>query len=134
MPGCPKVHMGDALGGSKGTGKPHHGICVVDRVVCRDFVAEEYDAVTAMLSEYGKERWHREPTGVQLAALKAANGNQQKLRACIESAKRDYRDALAAAEYPACSKIGFRLSELPAKERSRIIGSDWRQYEEWLKR
>jgi hypothetical protein len=87
-----------------------------------------------MLSEYGTEKWHREPIRVQLAALKVANGSVQKLRACIESAKRDYRDALAAAEYPAYFKIGFRVRELPAEERSRIIDSDWRQYEEWLKR
>ena len=106
----------------------------VERVVCRDFTADEYAAVTAMLGEYGTEKWHREPTRVQLAALKVANGSVQKLRACIDSAKRDYRDALAAAEYPAYCKIGFRVRELPEKERRRIIDEDWRQYEEWLKK
>jgi len=49
-------------------------------------------------------------------------------------AKRDYRDALAAAEYPAYCKIGFRVQELPEKDRRRIIDQDWRQYEEWLKK
>ena len=87
-----------------------------------------------MLNEYGTEKWHREPTRVQLAALKVANGSVQKLRASIDSAKRDYRDTLAAAEYPAYFKIGFRVRELPEKERRRIIDEDWRQYEEWLKR
>ena len=106
----------------------------VERVVCRDFTADEYAAVTAMLGEFGTERWHREPTRVQLAALKVANGSVPKLRACIDSAKRDYRDALAAAEYPAYCKIGFRVRELPEKDRRRIIDEDWRQYEEWLKK
>ena len=106
----------------------------VERVVCRDFTADEYATVTAMLNEYGTEKWHREPTRVRLAALKVANGSVQKLRACVESAKRDYRDALAAAEFPAYFKIGFRVRELPEKERRRIIGDDWRQYEEWLRR
>jgi hypothetical protein len=106
----------------------------VERVVCRDFTADEYPAVTAMLGEYGTERWHREPTRVQLAVLKVANGSVQKLRACIDSAKRDYRDALAAAEYPGSCKVGFRIRELPEKERRRIIDEDWRQYEEWLKK
>ena len=106
----------------------------VERVVCRDFTAYEYAAVTAMLGEYGTERWHREPTRVQLAALKVANGSLDKLRACIDSAKRDYRDALAAAEYPAYFKIGFPIRELPKKERRRIIDEDWRQYEDWLKK
>lgn len=106
----------------------------VERVICRDFTADEYRAVTAMLGEYGTERWHREPTRVHLAALKVANGSVQKLRACIDSAKRDYRDALAAAEYPAYFKIGFLIREFPEKERRRIIDEDWRQYEEWLKK
>ena len=106
----------------------------VERVVCRDFTADEYAAVTAMLAEFGTVRWHGEPTRVQLAVLKVANGSVQKLRACIDSAKRDYRDALAAAEYPAYCKIGFRVRELPEKDRRRIIDQDWRQYEEWLKK
>lgn len=106
----------------------------VKRVARRDFSADEYGPVMATPCEYGTEKWHREPARVQLAALKVANGSVRKLRACIESAKRDYRDALAAAEYPAYCKIGFRVRELPAEEQGRIIDSDWRQYEEWLKR
>ena len=106
----------------------------VERVVCRDFTADEYTTVTAMLNEYGIEKWHREPTRVQRSALKVANGSVLKLQGCIDSAKRDYRDALAAAEYPAYFKIGFRGWELAEKERRRIIDEDWRQYEEWLKR
>jgi hypothetical protein len=106
----------------------------VERVVCRDFTADEYTTVTAMLNEFGMEKWQREPTRVQLAALKVANGSVQKLRACIDSAKRDYRDALASAEYPAYCKIGFRVRKLPETERRRIIDQDWRQYEEWLKK
>lgn len=106
----------------------------VERIVCRDFAADEYTTVTAMLNEYGVEKWQGGTTRVQLAALKVANGSLQKLRASIESAKSDYRDALAAAEYPAYCKIGFRVREVPEKERRRIIDEDWRQYEEWLKR
>jgi hypothetical protein len=106
----------------------------VERVVCRDFTADEYATVTSMLGEYGTESWHREPVRLQLAVLKVANGSVHKLQACIDSAKRDYRDTLAAAEYPAYFKIGFRIRELSAKERRRIIDEDWRQYEEWLKK
>ena len=80
------------------------------------------------------EKWHHEPSRVQLAALKVANGSVQRLRACVESAKRDYRDAFSAAEYPAYHKIGFGVRKLPAEEQSRIINSDWQQYEEWLKK
>jgi hypothetical protein len=106
----------------------------VERVVCRDFAAAEYAMVTGMLGEYGTEKRHREPTRVRLAALKVANGSVQKLRLCIDAAKRDYRDALAAAEFPAYHKIAYRALKLPENEQRRIIESDWRQYEEWLGR
>ena len=90
--------------------------------------------VRAMLNEYGTEKWHPESLRMRLAALKLANGSVLNLRSCIDSGKRDYRDALAAAEYPAYVKIGFRVGELPEKERNRIIDEDWRPYETWLKR
>jgi len=106
----------------------------VERVVCRDFTPDEYTTVTMILNEYGTEKWHREPTRVRLATLKVASGSVQKLRALIDSAKQDYRDALAAAEFPAYFKIGVRVRELPEKERRRIIDDDWLQYEEWLRR
>jgi len=106
----------------------------VERVVCRDFTADEYATVTAMLNEYGPEKWHRESARVRLAALKLANGSVRRLQVSIDSAKRDYRDALAAAEYPAYFNIGSRVQELSIKERSRVIDEDWRQYEEWLKK
>lgn len=100
----------------------------------RDFTADEYATVTAMRGEYRPEKWRQGCNRVQLAVLKVANGNVQKLRACLDSAKQDYRDILVAAEYPAYSRIGFRIRELPENERRRIINEDWRQYEEWLKR
>jgi hypothetical protein len=69
---------------------------------------------------------------VQLAVLKLANGSLEKLRSNLESAKRDYRDILAYAEYPEYLKKGLRIRELPADEELRIIDNDWRQYEAWL--
>ncbi len=106
----------------------------VKRIVCRDFPAEEFASVMTALSEYGTEKWHREQTRVRLAALKVADGSMPRLQTCIELAKRDYRDALVAAEYPACGKIGFRIRKLPENERRVIIDSDWQQYHDWLKR
>ncbi len=106
----------------------------VERVVSREFAVDKYAAVTAMLGEFGTETRHREPSRVQLAAIKKANGSVRKVRAYVDSAKRDYRDTLAAAKYRADVKIGFRIRELPEKERRRIIDEDWRQYEERLKK
>jgi len=107
----------------------------VERIVRRDFPVEERTSLMDILNEYGAEKWHSEPTRVRLAALKLANGSTTRLRACIESAKRDYRDTLAAAEYPAYSKIGWaRVRQVPADELRKTIDSDWQQYEAWLKR
>jgi hypothetical protein len=81
---------------------------------------------------------HREPSRVQLAALKVASGSVPRLGACIESAKRDYRDAVAAAEYPAYFKTGFRVRDLPAEQQRRItltaIGVTWSSMSDWIGR
>jgi len=103
----------------------------VERIVSREFPVDQVANVMAILGEY---TWQRERPRVQLAALKVADGDLQRLRTSIESANRDYRDVLAAAEYPAYSKVGFRTKELPADEQRRIMDSDWRQYEAWLRR
>jgi hypothetical protein len=71
---------------------------------------------------------------VQLAALKLANGSLENLRTQVEIAIGDYRDVLGSAEYPAYRKVGVRIRELPIDERLQIIDSDWRQYEQWLRK
>lgn len=106
----------------------------VKRIVCRDFTADDYATVTAMLKECGLDTFERGVARVRLAALKLASGSVQKLRSSVDLARRDYRDVLSAAEYPAYVKIAFGRQKLPEKEQRRIIDEDWRQYQEWLKR
>ena len=106
----------------------------VERIVRRDFPADHTVEVLAMLDEYGRETWQREPHRVRLAALKLAAGDLKRLRYEIESAKRDYRDVLAPAEYPGYAKLVFRSEELTQDEQQRIIDADWRQYQDWLAR
>jgi hypothetical protein len=106
----------------------------VERIVRRDFPDEQFDIVMSVLTEYGTEKWHREPSRVQLAAMKLADGDVNALRRHIDTAKQDYRDVLAAAEYPEYSKKMFRVRELPSREQNRIVDDDWRQYETWLRK
>lgn len=87
-----------------------------------------------MLGEYGTESWEGEPHRVRLAALKLAAGSMERLRVHIESAKCDYRDVLAPAEYPGYSSRVRGLRELPSDEVQTIIDDDWRQYQDWLTR
>ena len=55
----------------------------------------------SILATYGVESYEREVPRVRLAVLKLAGVSFSELRRHVEVAKRDYRDALAAAEYPA---------------------------------
>ena len=104
------------------------------RIIRRDFPAESFAAVAAILSEYGSEKWQREQDRVLLAALKMSDGDLDMLRTQVRAAKLDYRDVLSAAEYPEYTKTGvFRVGKLPLKEQRRIIDSDWRQYHQWLR-
>jgi hypothetical protein len=106
----------------------------VERIVRRDFAAEHVAEVLAMLDEYGAESWQHDPHRVRLAALKLAAGSIERLRYQLETAKRDYRDVLAPAEYPGYCRRVLRPGELPSDEERRIIDDDWTQYQDWLTR
>jgi hypothetical protein len=106
----------------------------VDRVVDRDYPPDQRAEVLATLQRYGKEGWHGEADRVRLAALKLAAGSLDQLRLHIEIATMDYRDVLAAAEYPAYMKREPHVDKLPPAERAEIIEDDWNQYQRWLGR
>ena len=104
----------------------------IERIVRRDFPKDEFDSTLAALGQYGGSL-PRECPRVQLAALKLAQGDLQSLRRHIANAERDYRDVLAAAEYPRYMSAGmFRVRELSRKEQQAIVDSDWDQYQRWL--
>lgn len=104
----------------------------VERIVRRDFPANRIAEVSTLLDDYGTEDWHREPDRVRLAALKLSAGSFERLRFWIEHADCDYRDVLAAAEYPGYTKQMSRIQDLPPAERQSIIDADWKQYQDWL--
>lgn len=106
----------------------------VERVVRRDFPPERVAEVIAMLNEYGSEGWQRETDRVRLAVLKLAAGNMEKVRQGIETAKQDYRDVLAYAEYPGYMSRVPGTGTRPPDEVKRIVDADWKQYQDWLTR
>jgi hypothetical protein len=107
----------------------------VERIARRDYSEMQFDSVTAVLKGYEKSASRRrERPRVQLAALKLANGDVQALRNYVNMAIQDFRDVLGPAEYPEYSKKGALRGQLPVAEARRIIDSDWKQYEEWLRR
>lgn len=82
--------------------------------------------ILALLDTYGVETYERERERVQLAILKLSEGDIERLHKYVAVAKRDYRDALAWAEYPGAMRV--RLREIDGQ----IQKSDLYQYLSWL--
>jgi len=99
---------------------------IVEKKLQLEFSVNATDLQTArvLLSSYGTENWHREQNRVRLAILKLAGGNLQGIKQWVETAKSDYRDALAWAEYPSQMKSTKSDVELQAR--------DLKQYQDWL--
>jgi hypothetical protein len=105
---------------------------LVERLVQRLFSGVPGATVLELLDQYGTESYERERDRVQTAILKLSGGDLKRLAEMVALAKTDYRDALAAAEYP----LEFRASgrfETPAAEMDRIRQEDRRQYLDWLR-
>jgi hypothetical protein len=97
------------------------------------FPSDNLDEVMAILDEYGTRDFERERSRVQLAILKLSKGSMERLREYAAVAKRDYRDALAWAEYPAEMRRSMSdMIKMPESEKKRIYGSDRKQYLDWL--
>jgi hypothetical protein len=77
----------------------------VERIVRRDFSEEQFETVMGILNEYATGSVDGSPR-VQLAVLKLADGNLEALRRSINTANRDYRDVLVAAEIQTFQAFG----------------------------
>jgi hypothetical protein len=109
-----------------------HSRELVQRLAGRLFPGVPETQVLELLDQYGTESYERECDRVQVAILKLSGGDLGRLVEMVALAKTDYRDALAAAEYP----LEFRASgrfEPPAVEMDRIRDEDRRQYLDWLR-
>jgi hypothetical protein len=107
----------------------------VERIIRRDYSETEFDSVMVVLQGYEQSASRRrERPRAQLAALKLANGHLEALGTYVNTAIQDFRDVLGPAEYPEYTKKGAFRGQLPDAEAQRIIDSDWKQYEDWLRR
>jgi hypothetical protein len=105
----------------------------VARLVQRDFAPGDVAAALAMLGEYGHQSWHNEVVRVRVAVLKLAGANLKELRRHLKIADRDYRDTLAAAEYPVYMRQISPTEKNDLKQKL-AVNSDWHQYREWFER
>lgn len=91
------------------------------RIILRDFPSSVPSEIWAIVSE-GNQSFR-----VVAAALKLSKGRIERLKEEMLAANRDYRDILAAAEYP----TQFRCCP-PAKATEEMKRADKQQYEEWF--
>ena len=78
------------------------------------FPEERWHDIGLILDAYGTEPHERERERIQLAILKLSEGDEQKIRQHVATAKNDYRDVLFWADHPEEAKVDPR-------ERDRIL-------------
>ena len=105
---------------------------LVRQLAQRLFPGVQEAIVLEILDRYGTESYERERDRVQVAVLKLSNGDLERLKTMVSHAKMDYRDTLAAAEYPGEFRAYLGVERAPA-EKERIRQEDRRQYLEWLR-
>jgi hypothetical protein len=109
----------------------------VERIVRRDFPAEQFPEIIAVLGEFDSP-WESTRIRVRIAVLKLADGDVKALRKNVALANQDYRDILVLAEYPGYWRATSSVRSLPptlsANERQDITDADWKQYQNWLHR
>jgi len=89
--------------------------------------------IMAVLDAYGTEPYERGRDRVQLAIIKLSGGKRDRLEALVQTAKRDYRDVLAYAEYPEEMRTGpIAMRQLSAEEARALRRRDKAQYRKWL--
>ena len=100
----------------------------VDRVIARDFEPAVRGQLEALLADPALNLSPR----VVLAVLKLSDGDIAAAEANLETARMDWRDVIAYAEYPAYMKATSGSARPDPDRRSELIQADWEQYECWL--
>jgi len=91
---------------------------------------DEREAVSEILGQYGHSEFQREWDRVKMAILKLAGKSPERVRYYTLMACRDYRDVLAAAEYP--KQMGhYPWIEKDPKRLAQIQKEDLQQYTDW---
>ena len=110
-----------------------HARHAVEQLALREFPDLNLADIMAVLDRYGTQPHEKEIPRVHLALLKLSNGRMDVLRSDVEVAKTDYRDILAAAEFPAEMALRpFWADRSNATEIARARREDRQQYREWL--
>ena len=98
---------------------------------------DERTRVLIELQKFGTEAYEREAERVRLAILKLCEARTERVIELVAVAKRDYRDVLMWAEYPAEGQSLWAVRpDLSNEERQRLEDlrrRDRQQYQDWLR-
>lgn len=92
---------------------------------------DDRELAASLLAEYGGESWHHEAPRVRAAMLRLAGSSLDKLEQQARTACQDYRDVLAAAEYPRQMAEGVSARSDP-KAHACCVQEDLAQYRNWV--
>ncbi|WP_276133856.1 hypothetical protein [Polluticoccus soli] len=101
----------------------------IERIVRRDFSQVAFADVIGTLKKYESET-EQGRNRVWASILKLAGGDIELLRLYVEKACYDYRDVIAAAEYPKYTPHAF--GDLLDGKAAPLMDKDWKQYQSWL--
>lgn len=105
------------------------GLHIILRKIGQVFPDRAPADVLACLDQYGVESYERERRRVQLAILKLCNETGQgDLETYVQTAKQDYRDVLAWAEYPREFKA---FGETDPARLASARDADRREFQAW---
>ena len=99
----------------------------VDRIIQRDFLASEFKSVTEILTLYRSSEGFR----VFASILKLSQGDIALVKEYVDKANYDYRDIIAASEYPNYSERAFD-DDLSKKDAKYLEDLDWKQFQTWF--
>ena len=105
----------------------------VERITRRDYPSA-VDEVTALLAQYGTEKWHNEVPRVRVAVLRLGAGNIDTLKKHLGYALSDYRDALMGAEYMKFATLTLMEPQPSEGAAETAINQDWEDYATWFRR
>ena len=104
---------------------PEVGHADVERVLARDYPPAARPEARQRLGDLPDECGPR----TRLAVLKLAQGDLARLAEAVAVAQRDWRDVIAAAEYPVDALLPVSAT---ASAHEVAYEADWQQYQVWL--
>ena len=114
-------------------GVPRPTRVAVEARASSEFPDANLAEIMAVLDRYGVQPHETEIRRVHMALLKLSEGRRDVLESGVETAKADYRDVLAYAEYPAEMALpALKADGSNAKAIDLARRADKKQYRDWL--